>query len=152
LIRRINVLRIEPSGRLAFLAAEAGAGVAYVIERWMAEDLAAGLLVRALEDWTPPFAGVALYYPKQRLPSAGLAAFIEHFRAWWRGGQARAFSQPFPPSLARSPMLIVEIAYPIVIYKENRDAIAPGRCPDHRLVGGRHARQFPASSNSEADP
>lgn len=93
--RRGEEVRIEPPGRLvlsspslAFLAAKAGAGVAYVIERWVAEDLAAGLLVRALEDWTPPFAGVALYYPKQRLPSAGLAAFIEHFRAWRRGGQA----------------------------------------------------------------
>jgi len=86
--RQGETVSIEPPGRLmvgspglAIEAAVAGAGVAYVIERAMADELATGKLVRVLDDWTPPFPGVSLYYPKQRLPSAGLAAFIAHFRA-----------------------------------------------------------------------
>lgn len=79
---------IEPPGRmilgnfdLGLLAARAGAGVAYINLRAAAADLAAGRLARVLADWTPPFPGVCLYYPRQRLPSAGLRAFIEHFKA-----------------------------------------------------------------------
>jgi len=85
--RRGEEVRIEPPGRLvvgspmlAVQAAVAGAGVAYVIERAMSDELASGRLVRVLDEWTPPFPGVCLYYPRQRLPSAGLAAFIEHVR------------------------------------------------------------------------
>jgi DNA-binding transcriptional LysR family regulator len=37
--------------------------------------------VRVLQEWTPPFAGICLYYPRQRLPSAGLRAFIDYFQA-----------------------------------------------------------------------
>ncbi len=53
----------------------------YAIERSVADDLAAGRLVRTLAGWTQPFGGVALCYPRQRLPSAGLRAFIDHFQA-----------------------------------------------------------------------
>jgi len=63
------------------LAAISGAGIAYVSERSAAEDLASGRLMRMLPEWTPPFPGVCLYYPRQRLPSAGLTAFIDHFQA-----------------------------------------------------------------------
>jgi DNA-binding transcriptional LysR family regulator len=45
------------------------------------DELVSGRLARALTEWTLPFPGVCLYYPRQRLPSAGLAAFIEHFKA-----------------------------------------------------------------------
>jgi len=83
---------IDPPGRLvvgspglAVQAAVGGAGVAYVIERAMVDELASGKLVRVLDAWTPPFPGVVLYYPRQRLPSAGLAAFIAHFKAQRRG-------------------------------------------------------------------
>ena len=86
--RRGEAVRIEPPGRLvlgsltlSIEAALAGAGVIYVIERSVADDIAAGRLVRVLAEWTLPFAGVCLYYPRQRLPSAGLAAFIAHFKA-----------------------------------------------------------------------
>lgn len=89
--RRGEEVRIEPPGRLvlgsinlSIQAAVAGAGVAYVIERYVADEFASGRLVRALTEWTLPFPGVCLYYPRQRLPSAGLAAFIEHFKAWRR--------------------------------------------------------------------
>lgn len=81
-------IKIEPPGRLvvgspelAVQAAAAGAGVAYAIERAMTAELESGRLEPVLEAWTPPFPGVSLYYPRQRLPSAGLAAFIEHFKA-----------------------------------------------------------------------
>ena len=86
--RRGEVVRLEPPSRLilgspnlAVQAAVAGAGVAYVIERAIADELSSGRLVSMLPDWTPAFAGVSLYYPRQRLNSAGLAAFIAHFRA-----------------------------------------------------------------------
>src|SRR5262249_30281726 len=86
--RRGDVVRVEPQGRLvvgspslSVQAAVAGAGVAYVIERAIGGELASGQLVTMLEDWTPPFEGVSLYYPRQRLHSAGLAAFLDHFRA-----------------------------------------------------------------------
>jgi DNA-binding transcriptional LysR family regulator len=79
---------IDPPGRLmlgspdlTLQAAKAGAGVAYVSQRSSAEDIASGRLVQVLAGWTPPFPGVCLYYPRQRLPSAGLKAFIDHFQA-----------------------------------------------------------------------
>jgi DNA-binding transcriptional LysR family regulator len=85
--RRGEELSIEPPGRLVLgslnlsvQAAARGAGIVYVIERAVADEIASGALVRVLADWTPPFPGVSLYYPRQRLPSAGLSAFIEHFK------------------------------------------------------------------------
>ncbi|WP_374652438.1 LysR family transcriptional regulator [Dongia sp.] len=79
--------RIDPPGRLTLgshglglQAARASAGLAYVTRKSAEADLAAGRLVRVLTEWTPPFAGICLYYPQQRLPSAGLKAFIAHFQ------------------------------------------------------------------------
>ena len=81
-------IRIDPPGRLmlgspdlTLQAARAGAGLAYVSQRSAAEDLASARLMQVLAEWTPPFPGVCLYYPRQRLPSAGLKAFIDHFQA-----------------------------------------------------------------------
>jgi DNA-binding transcriptional LysR family regulator len=76
------------SAELAQLAAKAGAGVAFVAEKSAADDIASGRLVRVLAEWTPPFAGICLYYPRQRLPSAGLRAFIDHFQAARKRRQA----------------------------------------------------------------
>jgi DNA-binding transcriptional LysR family regulator len=61
-------------------AALAGIGIAYLNEAQVAEELAAGRLVRALEDWTPPYSGYALYYPGRRHVPAGLRALIELIR------------------------------------------------------------------------
>lgn len=61
---------------LMIQAALKGLGLAYVSEGAAAADLAAGRLVRVLEDWTQPFPGLCLYYPGHRHVPAGLKAFI----------------------------------------------------------------------------
>lgn len=62
-------------------AALAGAGLAHVWDWAAAPHLAEGRLVTVLEDWTPSFAGVSLYYPSRRHLSAGLRAFVELARS-----------------------------------------------------------------------
>ncbi|SDR61125.1 transcriptional regulator, LysR family [Rhizobiales bacterium GAS113] len=74
----------EPNLMLA--AARAGIGLAYLSEWNVAADLAAGRLVRVLEEWTPPFPGLCLYYPGRRHVPAGLRAMIDLIRALRRGG------------------------------------------------------------------
>jgi DNA-binding transcriptional LysR family regulator len=49
---------------------------AFFFEQDVIQDIKKGTLVRLLEDWTPPFAGLCLYYPGKRHPSAGLSAFL----------------------------------------------------------------------------
>ncbi|MNI13444.1 HTH-type transcriptional regulator DmlR [compost metagenome] len=71
---------------LTLLAARAGLGLAQVTAWSAADSLADGRLVQVLADWTPPFAGVCLYYPRQKLPSAGLRAFIDHCQIERRRG------------------------------------------------------------------
>lgn len=61
-------------------AALAGVGLAYVIEDQVTALLQARTLVRALEDWCPPFPGFFLYYPGRRQVSPALAAFIDAIR------------------------------------------------------------------------
>jgi DNA-binding transcriptional LysR family regulator len=68
----------EPS--LILEAARAGAGLALLVEPYVADDVAAGRLVRVLHDWTPPFPGLALYYAPGRHVPAGLRAFIDLIR------------------------------------------------------------------------
>ncbi|WP_283180172.1 LysR substrate-binding domain-containing protein [Gemmobacter sp. 24YEA27] len=67
-------------GAIARAAALEGAGIGYFFEEDVAEDLAAGRLVRLLEDWTPPRPGFSLYYPGRRNPSAGFTAFLNMVR------------------------------------------------------------------------
>ena len=59
----------------------AGLGIGYFIEADVAEDIAAGRLVRLLPDWTPQRHGLCLYYPQRRNPSAGFTAFLDFVRA-----------------------------------------------------------------------
>lgn len=65
---------------LARIAVLEGAGIGCFLEQDVVEDIAAGRLVRLLNDWTPPFPGLCIYYPGRRNPSAGLAAFLEMAR------------------------------------------------------------------------
>lgn len=55
----------------------AGAGVAYLWEWLVRDDVASGRLVQALDDWTPPYDGVCLYYPGRRHVPTKLRAMIE---------------------------------------------------------------------------
>jgi DNA-binding transcriptional LysR family regulator len=61
---------------LARIAVLEGAGLGFFLEQDVRADIDAGYLVRVLEDWTPPFAGLCLYYPGRRNPSAALKAFV----------------------------------------------------------------------------
>lgn len=61
---------------LARAAALEGVGLGFFMEQDVRADIKAGRLIRVLEDWTPPFAGLCLYYPSRRNPSAALKAFI----------------------------------------------------------------------------
>ncbi|MES2269288.1 MAG: LysR family transcriptional regulator [Pseudomonadota bacterium] len=51
-------------------------GIGYFMESDVREDIAAGRLVRVLEDWTPALAPLCLYYPNRRNPSAAFSALI----------------------------------------------------------------------------
>ncbi|MGJ5180149.1 LysR substrate-binding domain-containing protein [Bradyrhizobium oligotrophicum] len=72
---------------LARIAVLEGTGIGFFMEQDVVADIEAGRLVRVLEDWTPPFAGLCLYYPGRRNPSAAMKAFIAMARAW--GGKAK---------------------------------------------------------------
>jgi DNA-binding transcriptional LysR family regulator len=61
---------------LARAAVLDGIGIGFFLEQDVLRDIRNGDLVRLLDEWTPSFSGLALYYPGRRHPSAGLAAFI----------------------------------------------------------------------------
>ena len=86
-------LRMRVSGQLTFngsglivKAAEAGFGIAFVLEEIARPSLELGALVRALADWCPPFPGFHLYYSSRRQPSAAFTVLLEALR--WRGQPA----------------------------------------------------------------
>lgn len=64
----------EPS--LARIAVTKGVGIGYFMEADVREDIAAGRLVRILEDWTPPLVPLCLYYYNRRNSSAAFQAFV----------------------------------------------------------------------------
>lgn len=66
-------------------AALTGVGIAYLTEVLVAEHIASGRLVQVMEDWTPPYPGISLYYPGRRQVPAGLRAFIDLIRELRRG-------------------------------------------------------------------
>jgi DNA-binding transcriptional LysR family regulator len=59
-------------------------GIGYTMEQDIIADIEAGRLVRVLEDWTPPYPGLCLYYPGRRNLSAGVRAFLDLARAFSR--------------------------------------------------------------------
>jgi DNA-binding transcriptional LysR family regulator len=59
-------------------------GIGYTMEQDVVADIEAGRLVRVLEDWTPPYPGLCLYYPGRRNLSAGVRAFLDLARAFSR--------------------------------------------------------------------
>jgi DNA-binding transcriptional LysR family regulator len=80
-------LRVRVEGQLVFndvrlihRAAIDGFGLAFLFEDQVAPDLAAGRLVRLLEDWCDPFPGYHLYYPSRRQQSPAFALLVEALR------------------------------------------------------------------------
>jgi DNA-binding transcriptional LysR family regulator len=57
-----------------------GLGVAYMPEDQVLAHIAAGRLIRVLEDWCPRFPGYHLYYPSRRHSSPALALLVEKLR------------------------------------------------------------------------
>jgi DNA-binding transcriptional LysR family regulator len=71
---------------LMYAAAMGGAGITHLPGWRVAEDLAAGRLVRVLEDWSPRFSPVGLYHPSRRHQPAKLRAFLDLAREMRRAG------------------------------------------------------------------
>jgi DNA-binding transcriptional LysR family regulator len=70
---------------LARIAVTNGVGIGYFMEADVRDDLAAGRLVRILDDWTPPLAPLCLYYYNRRNSSAAFQAFISVARDFAAG-------------------------------------------------------------------
>lgn len=75
--------------QIAANAAAAGGGLAYLHEKYVERELAAGELVRVLEAWSPGIGPPYLYYARQRYLPAALRAFIDFARE-----DARAMDEP----------------------------------------------------------
>ena len=65
---------------LAREAACEGLGLAYLPEDYVEAAIRAGRLVRALEDWCPPFPGYHLYYASRRQQLAAFSLLVEELR------------------------------------------------------------------------
>lgn len=80
-------LRVRVEGQIVFnstaqvvQAALDGFGLGCVLEDQVLEHIAAGRLVRVLEDWCPPFPGYHLYYPTRRHHSSAFALLVDALR------------------------------------------------------------------------
>jgi len=62
-------------------AALQGIGLAYVFEHMVNEHIAAGRLLRVLDDWCPQYPGFYLYYPSRRHVPATLRALVDLVQA-----------------------------------------------------------------------
>ena len=85
--RNRKTRRIAVAGRvmvntpdLAVRAAVDGLGIAYTIEARVEPFLRSGQLVPVLEDWSPSFEGLFLYYSGHRQVPVALRAFIDMIR------------------------------------------------------------------------
>ncbi len=95
--------RISVDGRvmvndtdLAVRAAIDGLGIAYTLESLAQPFLRSGQLVRVLEDWSPSFEGLFLYYPGHRQVPAALRVLIDMMRtARGSARAARSLKNPF---------------------------------------------------------
>ena len=83
-----DTVQVEVIGPMTFddlplsrAAVRAGLGIGFFFEQDVIKDIEEGMLVRLLEDWTPPLTGLCQSYPARRHPSAGLSAFLSLARA-----------------------------------------------------------------------
>jgi DNA-binding transcriptional LysR family regulator len=72
--------------QIAVTACVEGGGLAYLHEKYVERELAAGQLVRVLEAWSPGIGPPYLYYARQRVLPAALRAFIDFARDDARAG------------------------------------------------------------------
>lgn len=86
-------LTLDNDGLMVEAALE-GLGLAFVSDFWVAKHLAAGALQAVLDDWTPPFPGLRLYYPRHRHMTAGLRAFIDLLREESRAERKKTLISP----------------------------------------------------------
>jgi DNA-binding transcriptional LysR family regulator len=81
---------------LAVRAAIDGLGIAYTLESLAQPFLRSGQLVRVLEDWSPSYEGLFLYYPGHRQVPAALRVLIDMMRAARGSARApRSLKNPF---------------------------------------------------------
>ncbi|KAB1087543.1 LysR family transcriptional regulator [Neorhizobium galegae] len=80
-------LRVRVEGQLVFNnvalrlnAALSGLGLTFLPEDIVTEHVAAGRLVRVLQDWCAPFPGYHLYYPSRRQASAAFVLVVDALR------------------------------------------------------------------------
>ena len=59
------------------MAALQSIGIGFFMETDVKEDIAAGRLIRVLEDWTPQFSPLRLYYPSRRNPPAAFRLLVD---------------------------------------------------------------------------
>ncbi|MBB6484436.1 LysR family transcriptional regulator [Rhizobium lusitanum] len=85
--RHAQTMLIDAPGSLTLDASDLmltavleGAGLAYIGEPSMADHIAAGRLIPVLEDWSPPYPGLSLYFAQRRQMPARLRALIELIR------------------------------------------------------------------------
>jgi DNA-binding transcriptional LysR family regulator len=81
---------------LSLRAAVDGLGLAYTVVAQAEPFLRSGQLVRVLEDWSPAFEGLFLYYPGHRQVPASLRALIDMIRSGQSAAQPdTSFANPF---------------------------------------------------------
>jgi DNA-binding transcriptional LysR family regulator len=80
LVIAVNGPLVVSDDRLALVAALNGAGLAYLFNLRVEDEVAEGRLVRVLEDWCQPYPGPFLYYPSRRQMRPALRAFIDFFK------------------------------------------------------------------------
>lgn len=80
-------LKVRVDGQLVFNnvlmivhAATAGFGLACIPDDHVADHIAAGRLIRVLDDWCEPFPGYHLYYPSRRQPSPAFSLLVDALR------------------------------------------------------------------------
>jgi DNA-binding transcriptional LysR family regulator len=85
--RRGQAVEVDVAGpltldeeELMLQAALAGKGLAYLSDVATAEAIKAGRLLPVLEDWSPAYPGLCLYYPSRHNIPARLRAFIDLVR------------------------------------------------------------------------
>ena len=87
-----RVLTTDPEINIAL--AREGVGLTMAREDRMRDDIARGALVPVLEEFSPPFAGYYLYYPKRQHVSPALRALIDLLRS--SRGRSRSLTRRQP--------------------------------------------------------